>query len=231
MNNRTQKEIWNIEHQTSETLPSVAEDKPSDTVVMFIDYLRANNLLDNRNIVDIGCGKGRNALYLAQNGLDVYAFDYIEHAIMHAKKQAEHKNLSKKVTFSVSSMDLPWSYSNDYFDLAVDCFASIDIETKEGRKTYRNEMLRTLKPGGYALVCVVAASDEFEAALIKTNPGQEPNSSLWPTGKFQKNYDQDELKEFYSGFKIIELKKITKEAIKLNKKFQATNYWLLLQKP
>ncbi len=231
MNNRVQKKIWSEEHRTAATLPSLAEELPSDNVIKFVDYLKNNTLLRGK-IVDVGCGKGRNAIYLAHMGLEVYAFDFIDHAIAHARKRAEQKNVNDKIHFSEASMDKRWDFPNDYFDLAVDCFSSIDIETKDGRDIYKSELLRVLKPGGYALVCVVAASDEFESELMKSNPGTEPNSSLWPqNGKFQKNYDELELRSFYSSFAIVDFQVIKKSAIKLGKKFEATNYWLLLQKP
>lgn len=231
MNKSLQKEIWRQEHTTAATLPSLAQEQPSDTIVRFVDYLKANDLLYGKTI-DIGCGKGRNAIYLAQLGLDVYAFDFIEQAIASARERAAQKGVTDKIHFSEASMDLPWKFPDNFFDLAIDCFSSIDIETKEGREVYRKELLRTLKPGGYALICVVAASDEFEAELIKANPGEELNSSLWPqNGKFQKNYDEQELKLFYSSFLVVDFQVHQKPAVKLNKKFIATNYWLLLQKP
>ena len=98
-------------------------------------------------------------------------------------------------------------------------------------KFYKQELFRTLKPGGYALVTVVATIDEFEAELIKLYPGNEPHSSLWPqNGKFQKNYTEAELKAFYAEFLLVDFQIHTKKAIKLNRNYTATNYWLLLQK-
>lgn len=229
---RIQKEIWHREHLTSETLPSLAQADPSDSVIKFVDHLKKHALLDRKKVVDIGCGKGRNALYLAQMGLEVYAFDFIGSAIRYAQNKAQQQHIDHKIHFSEASMDLPWNFPDNHFDFALDCFASIDIETKQGRDVYKNELFRTLKPGGLALVCVVAASDEFEAELIKNNPGAEPNSSLWPqNGKFQKNYDERELKNFYASFSIVDFQVNKKKAIKLNREFMATNYWLLLQKP
>ena len=107
-------------------------------------------------------------------------------------------------------MDEPWQFQDNFFDLAIDCFTSIDIETQSGRESYRNEMFRTLKPGGYALVVVTSIEDEIEQELIKHSPGPEKNSTIWPNGKFQKNYDQEELISFYQQFEIIELQTIRK---------------------
>jgi hypothetical protein len=55
---------------------------------------------------------------------------------------------------------MKWRIGDNFFDIAVDSFSSIDIETREGREVCRNEMYRTLKPGGYGLITVCSAEDE-----------------------------------------------------------------------
>lgn len=101
---------------------------------------------------------------------------------------------------------------------------------KPDDKNYR-EMLRTLKPGGYALVNVCSADDEWEKELIANHPGPEPNSTIWPqNGKFQKDYTEEELRETYEDFEIMELRKISKPAFKLGRDGIATNLWLVLRK-
>ena len=92
-------------------------------------------------------------------------------------------------------------------------------------------MFRTLKPGGHAFVVVNSVKDEIESELLKTSPGPEKNSVYWPSGKFEKDYDEDELREFYKEFKIVEFREIVKPAVKLGRNYTATNYWVFLQKP
>ena len=46
----------------------------------------------------------------------------------------------------------------------------------------------------------------------------------------QKNFDEQELREWVSKFKIVILKEINKEAFKLGKRFTATNFYLVIQK-
>ncbi len=229
---RIQKDIWLQEHRTSSTIPSVGGQKPADNVVALIEFLKENQIDCNKRVVDIGCGKGRNSIYLAQQGCEVFGFDYIELAIEHAQQQAQINNLADKIHFSVGAMDERWNFPDNYFDIAVDSFSSIDIETKQGREICKKELFRTLKPGGYALICVVAAHDEFEKELMSAYPGGELHSSLWPqNGKFQKNYDEHELKEFYSEFTLLSLREITKKAFKLNREFISTHYRMIVQKP
>jgi SAM-dependent methyltransferase len=226
---RQQQKIWQNEHASSSSLPSLTESEPSSAVEYFTEFLGHQGIKDGK-VVDIGCGKGRNSLYLARQGFEVYAMDYVQEAIDFAIQLSKEKNLNERIHFDNALIDSRWQFENEFFDAAVDCFSSIDIETVEGRKICRDEIYRTLKLGGYAFVSVVSAEDELEQEMMRKSPGSEKNSAVWPNGKFQKNYDEHELKIFYSNFNIVEFKKVQKPAFKLDRKYTATNVYLILQK-
>ena len=229
---RKQQQIWNKEHKKPEFLPTLEYLQPSSGVRKFVSFLKKVKIRPSKKVVDIGCGKGRNTIYLAKLGYDVYGLDYIPHAINYTEKSAKKNNLSSRIHLYLQDIGKRWPFRDIFFDLAIDCFASIDIETLRDREKYKSELFRTLKPGGYALVMVVSTKDDIEKEFLKTNPGPEKNSTIWPSsGKFQKDYDEKELREFYREFIIIKLIENKKKAFKLGKKFIATNYWMVLQKP
>jgi SAM-dependent methyltransferase len=228
---RKQQQIWHDEHTNQGTLPTMANIEPASGVVLFTDWLTAHGVTFSGNAVDIGAGKGRNSVHLAKLGYEVWALEYIEPAIAAAKQLAENSKVTDKIHFELAEVDTTWQVEDNFFDVAIDSFSSIDIETKQGRETCRNEMYRTLKPGGYALITVCSADDEWERELIADHPGPEPNSTLWPqNGKFQKDYDEAELREFYKAFEVVELRKISKPAFKLGREGTATNLWAVLRK-
>lgn len=225
---RKQKEIWQKEHTKVNSIPSMASSEPSSGVASFVEFLKEKGIRSGK-VLDIGCGQGRNSVYLSENGFDVWGIDYIKEALELTKGLADRKSVTLNLV--EGEIDKPWPFEDNFFDIEVDSFSSIDIESKEGRETYRDELLRTLKPGGHALVTVVSADDELESQMIKNSPGLEKNSTVWPDNqKFQKDYDEEELREFYKDFKILELKEISKPARKLGKDYIATNFWLVLQK-
>lgn len=229
---RKQQKIWHDEHTSGQTLPTMANVEAASGVILFTEYLRDNGLLMAGKAVDIGSGKGRNSVHLAKFGYEVWGLEYIEPAIKAALQLAHINKVEDKIHFALAEIDTPWKIDDEFFDVAVDSFSSIDIETLKGREVCRDEMFRTLKPGGYALVTVCSADDEWEKELIAEHPGPEPNSTLWPqNGKFQKDYDEAELREFYHMFEVVELKKISKPAFKLGREGTATNLWMVLRKP
>ena len=208
----------------------MAAEEPNSGVVWFEAFVRKNGITPTAKAVDIGSGKGRNALYFAKKGFEVYALDYIQEAIEITHNKAEQAGVTHLIHLYQIPIDKQWPFKDNFFDLAIDSFSSIDIESYKGRVIYRDEMFRTLKPKGYAFVSVVSALDEIEAELIQKSPGKEKNSALWPSGKFQKDYEEKELREFYSSFRIIALEEKRKPAFKLGRHYTATNYWLILQK-
>ncbi|MCA9332981.1 class I SAM-dependent methyltransferase [Candidatus Saccharibacteria bacterium] len=228
---RKQQKIWLEEHNRMGTLPTMANIDPASGVILFTDWLQSNTIIKAKRAVDIGAGKGRNSVHLAKLGCKVWALEYIEPALESAKQLAKANEVNESIEFKLCEVDQTWEFENDFFDFAIDSFSSIDIETLEGRKKCRDEMYRTLKPRGYALVTVCSADDEWEKELIEKYPGTEPNSTIWPqNGKFQKDYSEDELKEFYRKFKIVEFRTINKPAHKLGRDGTATNFWMLIQK-
>ncbi len=229
---RKQQQIWHDEHTNQGTLPTMANVEPARGVVLFTDWLKIHGVAHSGRAVDVGAGKGRNSVHLAKLGFEVWALEYIEPAITATKHLAEANQVDDNIHFELAEIDTTWEVEDNFFDIAIDSFSSIDIETRQGREVCRDEMYRTIKPGGYGLVTVCSADDEWEKELIANHPGSEPNSTIWPqNGKFQKDYDEKELREFYEVFEVVELKKISKPALKLGREGTATNLWMIIRKP
>lgn len=227
---RKQQKVWEKEHNNPTFLPNLGKLKPSESLLFFLDFLKKEEVKSHGKAIDIGSGKGRNSIYLAKAGYEVYAIDYIQSAIDQAKVFAQQENVPT-IKFLRTEIDSKWPFDDNFFDIAIDCYSSIDIETKEGREAYREELMRTLKPGGYALAVVVSINDEKEKELLKNSPGEEPNSAIWPeTGKFQKNYDEKELREFYKDFEIVLLREVKKDSLKLGEHYKSTNIEVILRK-
>lgn len=229
---RKQQRIWENEHARPEILPSLEYTESSSGVVAFAAYLKSVGAALPLRVVDIGCGKGRNAIYLAKQGYEVYGMDYVKTAIDYTRHLAEEQKVTDHVRLYFAEIDRKWPFKDNFFDVAIDCFSSIDIETRKGREAYKEEMLRTLKSGGYVLAMVVSVNDEIEREFLRKYPGKEKNSTIWPgTGKFQKNYDEEELRDFYREFEVFKLEKVKKPAFKLGRHYTATNFWVVLRKP
>ncbi len=88
------------------------------------------------NILDLGCGRGRHSITLAQRGYNVTGIDLSKKAIAKAKRIADQRNL-KNVEFFVRDMRSPIPKQ---FDAIVNLFTTFGyfLEDEENEKVLRN---------------------------------------------------------------------------------------------
>lgn len=149
--------------------------------------------------IDLGCGTGSNAIYLAQRGFDVTGVDYASAAIAKARRRAA--NVGASVSFVVDDLTNLQSVSGA-FDFLVD-YGAFDDLTPAARDLYLNSLLALSGEGSrYLLWCFEyqmrwwehfipffpppLASDEAERRFgtrftIERIAGEQ-HSSGWPPG-------------------------------------------------
>lgn len=158
-------------------------------------------------------------------------FDFSPKAITEAEERAATAGVANKASFLVQDATKPWSYETDSFDFGIDCFATTDIESAEGRQFAINEMQRVIKPGGYLLAYLLSTEDEFHKQMIKVSPATERNAFLHPTtGKFEKTYDEQDIQETFKGFEVVVSERVAKTAEFFGKPYACLHHWVIFQK-
>ncbi len=96
--------------------------------------------------LDLGCGFGRTAIYLARRGWSVDGIDFIPAAIEEARQRASAANVGELAQFHVAAVD-ELGFLEPPYDLAIDigCMHSFS-EAMLG--IYRDELVRLLGHGG-----------------------------------------------------------------------------------
>lgn len=113
-----------------------------------------------------GEGEGRNAVYAAQSGWDVYAMDSSSVA---AKKAIEF-SASKDVTIQYKVADLE---DIEYSENEFDCIAVIFLHlAPEARVPFHKKILSFLKPGGMLLL------EAFSKKQSEKNTGGPKNINM-----------------------------------------------------
>ena len=120
--------------------------EPDDFVVDFVSPL---NEKGSRTILDVGCGPGRNTIFLAKEGFYVVGVDISPTALKLALEKAINENLENCIFVTNDFLKLP--FPDAYFDAA---FSSYGIENMSLPKIKEalTEMKRVLRNGGSMLV-------------------------------------------------------------------------------
>lgn len=109
------------------------------------DLIEGPSALAADRALDLGCGTGRNSVYLARHGWDVTGIDLVEHAIVRARERAAAGGVSAKlIQGDVTYLDELGV--GDDFALLVDfgCYHSVPVPKRDA---YAAAVTRVAKPG------------------------------------------------------------------------------------
>lgn len=130
------KDFWNQRYTTGDYAYGT---NPNEFLVQNLNYLPKGKVLF------VAEGEGRNAVFAAQNGCQVTAFDYSEAGRIKALNLAHEHQVS--IDYLVSDvLELP--YEKEVFDAIVLIFAHFPAEI---RKEAHLKLLELLKPDGKIL--------------------------------------------------------------------------------
>ena len=102
------------------------------------------HIKENTRVLEVGCGTGGNACYLANKyGCTVVGVDIAEHMVEYAQRRAAELGLTDRVSFSVGDAYSP-DFPDDSFDVVLTVFVSQFLDPARAFP----EFLRVLKRGG-----------------------------------------------------------------------------------
>lgn len=98
-------------------------------------------------VVDLGCGSGANATYLAEQGHEVVGVDFSPVALAKATRRAERAGVELRlVRADLTATVLPGVEGP--FDLVLD-FGALDDLTPDGRQAMAAHIQRLVRSGGF----------------------------------------------------------------------------------
>jgi len=112
--------------------------------------LRLLGNVNGKNVLEIGCGGGQNAIVLAKWGAIAVGLDNSEEQIEYAKKLAKKNQV--KVPFFVGNMEKLKMFPDETFDIVLSSFAIDYVENLE--QTFQ-EVFRVLQKIGLFVFCAV----------------------------------------------------------------------------
>jgi len=185
-----EEDQWELVWDEIYSKQGVVQSQVLPPVKDFADLLSENNI---KNVLDLGCGTGRNTIYLAQRGFKVTATDISKTGLSMTKKKAQKLGYEIKTTCH-DMRNMPFKDAS--FD-AILCSWVSGHGTHEDMVAHANEMLRVVKPGGLIFVdypskedALYGLGDEIEKDTFLNNvPGEE---------KIPHHYsDEEEIRNIY----------------------------------
>lgn len=134
-----------VERYQSGELPW-ADELPPPEVIDLVPTLSPGRALD------LGCGYGRTAIYLALHGWTADGVDFVEQAVEEAVRRAAAAGVADQTKFYAGSASTPQANDTSY-DLAIDigCMHSFSDELLI---EYRDSLKRVLRSGATYLLFV-----------------------------------------------------------------------------
>ncbi|WP_227354818.1 class I SAM-dependent methyltransferase [Haladaptatus salinisoli] len=101
-------------------------------------------------ILDIGCGTGENALFLAAQGYSVLGVDASPRAIEKARAKAQTRDVAGQVRFQIQDA-LSLDELGETFGVALDC-GLFHVFDDENRRTYVESVGSVVEPDGRVII-------------------------------------------------------------------------------
>jgi cyclopropane fatty-acyl-phospholipid synthase-like methyltransferase len=151
-------------------------------------------------ILDLGSGRGRHLLYLAEKGFDVYGLDSSPAGLVYTIKALSEKKLSAHLTIS-DMTSLPY---DEYFDALISIQVIHHNKIKDIQNTVK-EMTRVLKNGGLLWVTVPVSKNEPS----NTQREIEPQTFI-PLDGIEKGlphhyFKMEEIPPLFAKFSVIDI--------------------------
>ncbi len=144
--------LWEISERTKEV----------------IDTLKKCKITKNSNILELGCGEGRDAIYLLDNGYKVLGVDYSFAVIDKCNELTNYKYVS-----NFKQLDLIENSLNEKFDFIYSVAVIHMFVLDEHRNKFYNFIYDHLKDNGIALIIsmgdgVLEINSDLEKAFDDT---------------------------------------------------------------
>jgi len=173
---------------------------------------------DEMSILEIGCGAGANLTFFLEEGFNVTGIDGSPSAIKNANKflSKKYKNKLNKLKLEITRFE-DLSYKEESFDLVVDYFASYTNKLKDIELIYSN-IKKILKKNGrfYSKVWGDLSEGSKSGQIIEPGTTLNPESGPCRNMGTSHFFNQNELKNIFSGWSEVEITQIISSRINNN---------------
>ncbi|MEZ7172986.1 class I SAM-dependent methyltransferase [Sporosarcina sp. OR05] len=192
---REPTDFWNAFYEDRDKKIPFFVNKPDENLVSYFE----NQFMQPGNVLELGCGPGRNALYFAEKGCTVDAVDLSEESLRWAEERANEKEVS--VNFIHKNI-FELQLKEEAYDIIYDsgCFHHI---APHRRMSYLNLLSHSLKPGGYFAITCFVKGGELGGADITDWEVYRRRSLQGGLG-----FTEESLRTIFNRFEVVEIRRM-----------------------
>ena len=127
----------------------------------------------DKKVLDIGCGEGKDAVFMAEKGYDVTAFDLTDNGIKKTHRLASEKGA--KINAYVD--DINTFETDEQFDIIYSS-GTIKYLFAETKKGFFDKLNRITKKGGFVFLNVFV-----EKPFLELPPDWDMEEKMWKSGE------------------------------------------------
>ena len=171
--------FWEKSYQEYDTI--AFSNKPNTTITEF------EHLINNQSkILEVGCGEGQNAIYLAGKGYLVDAFDLSEHGIT----KLIHRCKLSNTQVNAFVADLTTYQFEQNYDMII-CFGTLHFVAKNEWKRFINNAKKYTNIGGIHIIQIFTDTIPVSEDIAPFAIGLAKD---------------EEIKELYTDWEILQFK-------------------------
>jgi SAM-dependent methyltransferase len=194
---------------------------PHHTVVAFAEALRQRGV---RRVLDLGCGAGRHAIYLARKGYDVCATDISATGLIATRDWLATEGLSAGLHLSdMTSL----AVADESVDALLTLYVIYHNRLGDIRRTVA-EIERILRPGAVALLTLISTRSYRFGQGREIEPGTFIPTTGPDAGLPHHFFDQEGARSLLARFSVSELALDEHEEAAENGRALLHSHWVCL---
>lgn len=213
----TQQQQWDRTYDRSKDFFG---ERPSELAVSVLPVLNENGA---KNVLELGCGQGRDTWYLARNGINMTALDYSESGICQMRDAAKEHEMEDVVTAQVHDAREPLPFPDGTFDAVYSHMLFTMELSEEEVASMLGECLRVLRPGGLNIYSVRNDHDPHYGKF------EQRGKDMWknPMGFVVHFFSEETIRQLSTGYELLWIKEFDDPSPPFTKKL----YEVVLRKP
>ena len=195
------KEVLNGQHQHWENMllnkPDMFGTEPSDPAQKAAELFKKEGRV---KILELGGGQGRDTIFFAQNGFQVYVLDYCESGVETITQKSKGLGVSKSITAACHDIRKPLPFENETFDACYSHMLYCMALTTAELEILSDEIRRVLRPNGLNIYTVRNTKDPHFRTGI--HQGEE----IYEIGGFVLHFfSKKKVEHLAKGFEIVSI--------------------------